>query len=343
MPDDLFKDGNGNRGAKVKYPRDKVAEDIKRIPLMSRGKVRRLSQELKIPPTTIMRLKKEGVIRSYRSSIKPKLTVENVNWRLDYAWTKVDDECFANTHNTRDSDVLYYDKCYNDIHVDEKWFYLIKEGKRFYLAHDEEEPYITQQHKGTMPKVMFLCALGRPRYVPELRAMWDGKIGIWPIGYYKPAERSSANRPAGTLEWQSVKVDRVEYRNMMICKVLPAIIEKWPTDVYSGRPITIQQDGAKPHFVVKDGVCIDKEWNDALEEYGLEDKIMLSDSNTNVNSMIIRRVSLFYQYPLEASHHMVCPCTLDGVCVVCPDTSELVGQHPPPISISASENGDCQP
>ena len=24
---------------------------------------------------------------------------------------------------------------------------------------------------------------------------------------------------------------------------------------------------------------------------------------------------------------MVCPCTLDGVCVVCPYTSELVGQH----------------
>ena len=218
------------------------------------------------------------------------MTVENVNWRLDYAWTKVDDECFSNSHNTRDGDVLYYDKCYNDIHVDEKWFYLIKEGKRFYLAHDEEEPYITQQHKGTMPKVMFLCALGRPRYVPELRAMWDGKIGIWPIGYFKPAERSSANRPAGTLEWQSVKVDRVEYRNMMICKVLPAIIEKWPTDVYSGRPITIQQDGAKPHFVVKDGVCIDKEWNDALEEYGLQEKINVitqpaNSPDVNVNDL----------------------------------------------------------
>ena len=54
---------------------------------------------------------------------------------------------------------------------------------------------------------------------------------------------------------------------------------------------------------------------------------MLSDSNTKVNSMINRRVSLFYQYPLKVSHHMVCPCTLDGVCVVCPGTSELVGQQ----------------
>ena len=54
---------------------------------------------------------------------------------------------------------------------------------------------------------------------------------------------------------------------------------------------------------------------------------MLSDSNTNINSMINRRVSLFYRYPLKAFHHMVCPCTLYGVCVVCPGTSELVGQQ----------------
>ena len=54
---------------------------------------------------------------------------------------------------------------------------------------------------------------------------------------------------------------------------------------------------------------------------------MLYDSNTNVNSMINRRVSLFYRCLLEVSHHMVCLCTLYGVCVVCPGTSELVGQH----------------
>ena len=61
---------------------------------------------------------------------------------------------------------------------------------------------------------------------------------------------------------------------------------------------------------------------------------LLSDSNTNVNSMINRRVSLFYQYPLKAFHHMVRPCTLYGVCVVCPGTSELVGQQP--------QMGGCQ-
>ena len=34
-----------------------------------------------------------------------------------------------------------------------------------------------------------------------------------------------------------------------------------------------------------------------------------------------------HRYPLEASHHMVCLCTLYRVCVVYPGTSELVGQH----------------
>ena len=63
-----------------------------------------------------------------------------------------------------------------------------------------------------------------------------------------------------------------------------------------------------------------------MEQKDLLD-ILLSDSNTNVNSMINRRVSLFYRYPLKAFHRTVCPCTLDGVCVVCPGTSELVGQH----------------
>ena len=54
---------------------------------------------------------------------------------------------------------------------------------------------------------------------------------------------------------------------------------------------------------------------------------LLTDSNTNVNSMINRRGSLFYRYPLEASHHVVFPCTLESAYVVCSGTSELVSQQ----------------
>ena len=54
---------------------------------------------------------------------------------------------------------------------------------------------------------------------------------------------------------------------------------------------------------------------------------LLSDSNTNVSSTFNRRVSLFYRYPLEASSHMVCSCTLNSAGVVCPGTSALVCQQ----------------
>ena len=65
--------------------------------------------------------------------------------------------------------------------------------------------------------------------------------------------------------------------------------------------------------------------NNQKRKFGLSN--LLSDSNTNVNSMFNRRVSLFYRYPLKAFRHMVCPCTWYCVCVVCPGTSELVGQQ----------------
>ena len=74
----------------------------------------------------------------------------------------------------------------------------------------------------------------------------------------------------------------------------------------------------------------------------LKTQYLLYDSNSNVNSMINRRVSLFYRYPLKAFHHMVCPCTLYGVCVECPGTSELVGQHPAPGLPQMVQQEDCK-
>ena len=94
------------------------------------------------------------------------------------AWSQVDQAQFLNVYDTRGPSVLVYDKQYHVNHVDEKWFYLIKDGQKFYLAHDEKPPYISQQHKQSIPKVMFLCALARPQYIPEKRYMFDGKIGI---------------------------------------------------------------------------------------------------------------------------------------------------------------------
>ena len=66
------------------------------------------------------------------------------------------------------------------IHIDEKWFYLTKDGQRFIIAADEEEPYRHVQHKSFLTKIMFLCVVARPRYDTNKNAWFDGKIGIWP-------------------------------------------------------------------------------------------------------------------------------------------------------------------
>ena len=57
-------------------------------------------------------------------------------------------------------------------------FYLRKDGQRFIIAADEEEPYRHVQHKSFLTKIMFLCAVARPRYDTNKNAWFDGKIGI---------------------------------------------------------------------------------------------------------------------------------------------------------------------
>ena len=39
-----------------------------------------------------------------------------------------------------------------------------------------------------MTKLMFLCAVARPRYSPCGKSWWDGRLGIWPIGDWEPAK-----------------------------------------------------------------------------------------------------------------------------------------------------------
>ena len=48
------------------------------------------------------------------------------------------------------------------IHIDKKWFYLMKDGQRFIIAVDEAEPYRHVQHKSFLTKIMFLCVVTRP-------------------------------------------------------------------------------------------------------------------------------------------------------------------------------------
>jgi len=97
----------------------------------------------------------------------------------------------------------------NEIHVDEKWFFVCRDGESHMLVSDEIPPERVVKHKSHITKVMFLCAQARPRKLTN-NTWWDGKIGIWPIGCYRRAERGSVNRPRGTLlfEPETINMDK---------------------------------------------------------------------------------------------------------------------------------------
>ncbi|ETV89899.1 hypothetical protein H310_15260 [Aphanomyces invadans] len=76
--------------------------------------------------------------------------------------------------------------------------------------------------------VMLLAAVARPRYDTERGTYFDGKIGMWPIVEYRPAQRNSRNRSAGTIVATLVNVDATA---------------KFPI---SNKRIVLQHDNATP-------------------------------------------------------------------------------------------------
>ena len=74
-------------------------------------------------------------------------------------------------------------------------------------------------------------------------------------------KHESKNRLKGTLVWKDKAVTKEVYRELLISKLLPAIVEKWHWTDRVSRKIFIQQDSAKSH------ICDDdNEFNDALAE-----------------------------------------------------------------------------
>ncbi|VFQ84330.1 unnamed protein product [Cuscuta campestris] len=123
--------------------------------------------------------------------------------------------------------------------------FAMKVSKKDYALPEEHDPYRTTQSKSFIPKIMFLAAVGRPRYGEGGDVLWDGKIGIFPFTFEQAAQRSSKNRPAGTLETKAEPtVNRDVMKRMLLTNLIPAIKQKWPG---SSRDIIIQQDNVKPH------------------------------------------------------------------------------------------------
>ena len=242
---------NNSRANCRKYSHAEFRQGLKEIPRHHRKTYRSTAKAMGVALRTVQRMLLHcDVCHVHTSSLKPTLTEENKMSRMELALSFIDKNNTSKFENMEDL-----------IHIDEKWFYITEDGQRFIIAADEEEPYRHVQHKSFLTKIMFLCAVARPRYDTRKNAWFDGKIGIWPIGKWDPAKRKSKKRAKGTPVWKNQCITRDVYREFLIKKLLPAVKEKWPT---RNARIWLQQDGAKSH-ILEDDV----EFKEAVDEIGL--------------------------------------------------------------------------
>jgi hypothetical protein len=132
----------------------------------------------------------------------------------------------------------------NDVHVDEKWFYLMQLDGRLLVFPDDELPEQYARHKNDIPKVMFLCAVCKPQKRPDGSIM-NGLIACEAFTEIIEAKRTSKNREKGTLTEQPITVDAPTYRAYIKDRIIPKIRKRlfWKKQ----EKITIRHDGAKPH------------------------------------------------------------------------------------------------
>jgi hypothetical protein len=192
LPTTVFDTKFKNAGRKPQYEPETVLQEIEIIDPNKRRSIRSLAGALGISKSSIGSMKKEKKLRVYTMSLKPKLNDEHYLNRLYHCISKIN----RNTINGVTG--LKYKIFYNEVHVDEKWFFLVQDGGRYYLTADEAPRHtISVQHKSHITKVMFLCALARPRYNNTTRQWFDGLIGIYPVGEFNMYKRGSRYHARG--------------------------------------------------------------------------------------------------------------------------------------------------
>ncbi|ETV73921.1 hypothetical protein H257_11246 [Aphanomyces astaci] len=88
-----------------------------------------------------------------------------------------------------------------------------------------------------------------PRNNFHKKAIFDGKIGIWPFVVQLPAQRNSKNRAKGTMLTVPQSVTSDVYRAIILENVVPAIKAKMPWRDQAGT-IVLHQDNASPQNCV---------------------------------------------------------------------------------------------
>lgn len=167
----------------------------------------------------------------------PDPTPEHIEARIEYAINQID---FENN---------CYKSMLQEVHIDEKWFYITRVNKKVILVHGKEPDKRHGHSKSNRTKIMFLTAVARPRWDYGQNQWFDGNLGIWPIIKHVPSKRTSRNRPKGTMEIKNLSCKRPVYTKFICEKVLTAIRRKFQV-VDRNKVIFLQQDNASAHIGV---------------------------------------------------------------------------------------------
>ncbi|XP_074293170.1 uncharacterized protein LOC141620117 [Silene latifolia] len=227
------------KGRKMPKRKEFDTSKLESLELAKRTTQYEVSKGMGVSQSTVCRWVKADLLDSHTNATKPLLTDKNKLERLIY--------CLSHLQYDKNTKRFIFKDQSNVIHIDEKWFFITKPSQRFYVGKKERRPFRCVQSKRFITKVMFMCAVSRPKYGPNKEVICDGKIGIWPFVMEVPAKRKSKNRSASTLETKNIEsITKQVTKEMLISNVLPAIKAKWPAN-YS-KNILIQQDNARPHI-----------------------------------------------------------------------------------------------
>jgi hypothetical protein len=187
----------------------------------------------------------------------------------------------------------------NEVHIDEKWFYLNRIKWRVLRRKQDKIPSQSVVNKSKIPKLMFLTAIGVPQTRPD-GTYFDGKIGIFPFIYMVPAQRTSKNRVKGTLEVKTQSVDSQAYLQMMTKNggLLDAIREKmyWLKE----KEIIVQQDNAPAHVGKNNMILL----NEAGQQYGFNIKIQnQSPQSPDLNKLDLAFFNSLNKYAHNYKHN----------------------------------------
>ena len=181
----------GKVGRPIFYDRQVAEAAVEDIDPEQRTCFCNLSQALGVSTTTAWKMTRvDNILQPHTAAVKPILSDDHKLFRLMYAANRI---IWCDT-------AYVYEPSYNEIHVDAKWFDIQPCCQRMYLTKKEIEDNKVKakvQHKSHIMKVMFLTAVGRPRFNRDGECTFDGKIGMWPFVDKIPAKRNSKNRAKG--------------------------------------------------------------------------------------------------------------------------------------------------